>query len=231
MPLGPKLSRVLHASRPLTQVRHNFNLNVHTLQAQLLHANGRQQRLVIRAALAQVADHMAERFLVERLRVAPGLVHLLPALAASLLQGVLHVRERLVDLPAQVRADLFRDAVPATCGPSLVSSDQVRRGTSIARCPLTVAGAHLGRRFQSCLRFARPGCSGCLFVPVGHTLRSRSTGDETWRSRLFQTTACSFSLRCKMIQSSFSRTTALYTCRACGAIEHQDRRLMMPRSD
>jgi hypothetical protein len=80
-------------------MRLHLNLNPHP-ERQILHPHGRQQRLMIRAVLAQVADQVLRTLHIHGDDVAADLVDLLPALAAGLLEGVLHVGEGLVDLLA-----------------------------------------------------------------------------------------------------------------------------------
>lgn len=95
-------------------MRHNLNLNLHIFKRQILHADRRQQRLMVRTILLQIADDVARIVHVERGKVAADFVDLVPALAAGLLEGVFNVGEYLVDLLAEVGGDLRGEAVPAT---------------------------------------------------------------------------------------------------------------------
>jgi hypothetical protein len=77
----------------------NLNLNLHP-ERQRLHPHTRQHRLMIRTVLPQIAYEMLHPLGIQRRRIAAHLVDLRPALPTCLLQGVLDVREGLVDLRA-----------------------------------------------------------------------------------------------------------------------------------
>jgi hypothetical protein len=94
----------------------DFNLNPHTWQAEALHSNGSQNRLVVGEPLLEVANRGRVPFLAELDEVEPDLVHLAPAFAACVLEAVIDVSKGLIDFFAEVCWDLAGLWVPAACG-------------------------------------------------------------------------------------------------------------------